>query len=59
MTPEPNETAKNKSATQDELTVDEQASLNDAENQARYRKEYLEQQAKRACPGCGESIFLD
>lgn len=32
--------------------------LSDAETQEAYCRAYLEQQARLACPGCGESPFL-
>ena len=33
------------------------AQLADAELQEKYRREYLTQQRRLACPGCGESPF--
>lgn len=33
------------------------AQLADAELQAKYRREYLTQQRRLSCPGCGESPF--
>lgn len=36
-------------------TSEEAAALADPEKQAEYRREYLAQLRRRACPGCGES----
>ncbi|MEX2171071.1 MAG: hypothetical protein WD851_17260 [Pirellulales bacterium] len=36
----------------------ELAQLTDPEKQAEYRREYLAQLKRRACPGCGESDDL-
>ena len=37
------------------LTNEQLAELNDQEKQAEYRREYLAQLRRRACPGCGET----
>lgn len=37
------------------IELDEAAQLTDPEKQAEYRREYLAQLRRRACPGCGES----
>lgn len=36
------------------LTEQQQADLSDATTQERYRREYLQQQRRQSCPGCGE-----
>ena len=36
------------------LTDQQQTDLSDAATQERYRIEYLQQQRRQSCPGCGE-----
>ena len=38
-----------------DLTNEQLAELHDQEKQAEYRREYLAQLQRRACPGCGET----
>lgn len=38
-----------------DLTNEQLAELNDQKKQAEYRREYLAQLRRRACPGCGET----
>lgn len=40
------------------LTAEQLAALDDAAKQDEYRREYLAQLKRRACPGCGESNDL-
>ncbi len=40
---------------QNQLTVQQQADLNDPETQARYISEFNEQMRRLSCPGCGDS----
>jgi hypothetical protein len=37
------------------LTNEQLAEISDQEKQAEYRREYLAQLQRRACPGCGET----
>jgi hypothetical protein len=37
------------------LTSEQLAEVNDQQKQAEYRREYLAQLQRRACPGCGET----
>lgn len=37
------------------LTNEQLAELSDQDKQAEYRREYLAQLQRRACPGCGET----
>jgi hypothetical protein len=42
-------------AAETRLTAQELVDLQDSDLQAHYRREYLAQLRRRACPGCGEA----
>jgi hypothetical protein len=49
--------AGDESAPRDTSLASDKAPLEDAELQARYRKEFLLQLRRLSCPGCGEEPF--
>lgn len=50
--------AGDESPTGEPPTASDNAQLDDAELQERYRKEYLAQLRRLSCPGCGEDFSV-